>query len=79
MNGFAMRLHSWLQLAGPVAPKMPNDVKDPVLPSCRRVVGGIYQPSYIQRQPCQNTPKQRRDVLPVAAAGGPFQMPLLML
>lgn len=63
---------------GPVAPKMPNDVKDPVVPSCPRVVGGIYQPSYIYGN-LVKTHQNRDAVLPVAAGGGPFQMPLFML
>jgi len=51
------------------------------MPSCPRVVGDIYQPSYITRQPCQNTPKQRKTRFCQwrrrgRGAGGPFQMPL---
>lgn len=70
MNGFAMRLHYWLQLAGLVAPKMPN--KGPVVPSCPRVVGGIYQPSYIHGNHAK-THQNRDAVLSVAAAAARFR------
>lgn len=75
MNGFAMRLHYWLQLAGLVAPKVPN--RDPVVPSCPRVVGGIYQPSYIHGNHAKT--HQNRGRGPASGGGGgPFQMPLFM-
>lgn len=50
-------------------PKMPNDVKGPVVPSCPRVVGGLYQPSYIpytHGNLAKTHQKQRRG----AASGG---------
>lgn len=66
MNGFAMRTHSWLQAC------CPEDAQGSVLPSSPRVVGAIYQPSYIHGNLAKTHQKQRRGdaVLPVAAAGG---------
>lgn len=75
MNGFAMRLHSCLRLTGLLPRRYP---KDPVVPSCPRVVGGIYQPSYTRGNHAK-THQNRDAVLPMAAGGGPFQMPLFML
>lgn len=69
MNGFAMRLHSCLRLTGLLPRRYP---KDPVVPSCPRVVGGIYQPSYTRGNHAK-THQNRDAVLPMAAGGGPFQ------
>lgn len=82
MNGFAMRLHSWLRLAGrPIAPKMPNLGPRPAVQpaSSPRVVGDIYTTPLICTATLPKHTKTSDAVLPVAAAGGPFQMPLFML
>lgn len=57
----------------PVAPKMPNDVKAPVVPSCPRVVGDIYQPSYIHGNLAKTHQSRDAVLLPAAAAAARFR------